>query len=268
MPLVFSTLHLIIGDTSPTDEVMRSIFNDDEEENYSIDKHHHIITKKCVGEDCFWIYVRYGKELPYTSTVIDSVSKKEENNPRTKQQIEPDKQIFGLYSITKKALFMSDARKNSLLEKYLQDKLKSSVTIKSFFIGVDEFIKNIKSVEQIKFVTKRNLFSNDGGLVTISPEHKDIFGLGVPEDYSIEANYKNVKLTETCISNLRRMAGWKQSLEAESLICIGRDDKNIETIFNVDSIRQKISIPVEKDENGMYDHEAVLLQLLLKLKES
>ena len=49
-----------------------------------------------------------------------------------KEQVEPDKQIFALYSITNKSFYISNIRKTSFLENYLKNKLKNDVVIKAF----------------------------------------------------------------------------------------------------------------------------------------
>lgn len=266
MSLDFSAMHLIVNQQSPSNEVLCAIFNDDAEERDSIDQEHFIINKKAISSNYFWLNIRYGKELPYTTTVINTKSAEEELNPRSKDQVEPYKQFFGLYSAIEQVFYISDVRKKTFFENYLAKKLMQSVTIKSFLKSPDEFLKIIKSVEKIKLVTKKTLFSMSGGVVSISPEHKDIFGLGVPEEYSIEATYKHAKLTDSFKENIKKIVDWKKKSEAESLVCIGRDESNLETIFNVDSFRQKISIPIEKDADGMYDAEAVLSLLQLKLE--
>lgn len=266
MSIDFSAMHLIVNQISPSYEVLYEALNDDAEEREPIDKEHFIINKLIISNNCFWLNIRYGKELPYTTTVINTKSAEEELNPRSKDQVEPDKQFFGLYSANEQIFYMSDVRKKTFFEKYLAKKLNQSVTIKSFLKSPDEFLKIIKSVEKIKLVTKKTLFSMSGGLVSISPEHKDIFGLGVPEEYSIEATYKHARLTDAFKENIKNIVNWKKSFEAESLVCIGRDENNLETIFNVDSFRQKISISIEKDIDGMYDAEAVLSLLQLKLE--
>lgn len=204
--------------------------------------------------------------MPYTPTVINTSNDEEERNPRSKEQIEPDQQLFGLYSPQNQTFYISSIRKKTFFETYLNNKINQPVTIKSFLKTPEEFLQAIKSIEKIKLVTKKTLFSMDGGIVSISPEHKDVFGLGMPEEYSIEAVYKNASLTEAFISNIKEMAGWTKTSEAEALVCIGRDEKNLETIFNVDSFRQKIAVLVDKDNYGMYDENAVLTLLQLKLE--
>lgn len=266
MPLDFSAMQLIFENDSPILSDMLSVFADDSEEKVTLQQEHYIINRKNISSTYFWFHVRYGKELPYTQTVINTANDEEELNPRSKEQIEPDQQLFGLYSFNDKVFYLSNFRKKTFFELYLSSKLNKSVVIKSFLKTPEEFIKSIKSIEKIKLVTKKTLFSMDGGVVSISPEHKDIFGLGVPEEFSIEAEFKHAKLTDKFIQNVKNMANWTKTSEAESLVCIGRDENDLETIFNVDSFRQKISLLIEKDTYGMYDSEAVCSLIQLKME--
>ncbi len=258
MSLEFSAMQLIFGESSPSVSDMTAVFAVTDEDKITIDDVHYLVYKRNVSDKYFWIYVKYGKELPYTPTVINTYNDEEEVNPRSKEQIEPDQQIFGLFCPSSQTFYISNFKKKSFFETYLSKKIEKTVFIKSFLKSPEEFLKAIKSVERIKLVTKKTLFSMDGGVASISPEHKDIFGLGVPEEYSIDAAYKNASLTEAFKANIKAMAGWTKNSEAESLVCIGRNENNLETIFNVDSFRQKISISIEKDAYGMYDENTVL----------
>lgn len=49
------------------------------------------------------------------------------------------------------------------------------------------------------------------------------------------------------------------------MICVGKDDKNIEKVFNLDTFLKKIQIPATKDENEMYDSQKVKESILEQL---
>ena len=87
----------------------------------------------------------------------------------------------------------------------------------------------------------------------------------MPEDFSLEANFARATKTEKFISFFKKLVQWRDNLEAESLMCIGRDDKNIETIFNAESFVQKIEVQAQKDSQGMYDSELILDALMKKV---
>ena len=100
----------------------------------------------------------------------------------------------------------------------------------------------------------------------IFPSPNDLFGLGMPEDFTLEANFNSAKLTDAFIDHLKKMINWKNNCEADSLICVGRDDKNFETVFNVDSFIQKLSVVAAKDGKGFYDPTIVKQVLLSKIR--
>ena len=264
MSLEFSALHLVIGEESPSAEGLKPAFAE-AEDKYSCNDTHYLISKENLDDQYFWLYARYGKPLPYSATVYNTKDKREENNPRSTDQIETDKQLFALYCIHSHTLYLSSTKKKSWVEEYLKAKLEQDVVIKAFFKNVDEFIQQIKSVEKVKFVVKSNLFSSEGEIMKIFPSPKDLYGLGMPEDFTLEANFTNASLTDSFVEYLKKMVGWKNSCEADSLLCVGRDDRNFETVFNADSFIQKVSVEAAKDDQGLYEPTIVKQALIRKI---
>jgi hypothetical protein len=268
MSLDFSALHLVIGEESPSAEGLKPAFSG-AEDKYTNKDTCYLISKENLDNKYFWLCARYGKSLPYSSTVYNTKDQTEEDNPRSTDQIEPDKQLFALYCVHSRILYLSSTKKKLWVEEYLKKKLeKDAVVIKTFFKDVDEFIQKIKSVEKIRFVVKSDLFSNQGGIMKIFPSPNDLYGLGMPEDFTLEANFTNARLTDNFVECFKKMVGWKKSYEADSLLCIGRDDKNFETVFNVDSFIQKISVEATKDDQGLYDPATVKQALIRKIEGS
>jgi len=265
MSLEFSSLHTLFGSESPTIDELKKIFDDPTEESFSSRDTYYLISKSNIDNEYFWAYARYGKSLPYSPTVYNTEEQVEENNPRTNIQIETDKQLFALYSIKERIFYVSSAKKKALFEDFFKEKLNKDVTIKAFYKDVDAFIEKLKSVEKVKLVAKSNLFNSEGEILDIFPNPKNLYGLGVPDDFCVEANFNRVHPTRGFIDALKKMAGWKQNLEVDALVCIGRDDNNFETIFNSDSFIRKIAIAAGKDERGMYDPNIVMNALIEKL---
>ena len=266
MDLEFSALHLIIGETSPSLENQNAVF-DKSEDQFTLRDSHYLINFSIIDDEYYWFDARYGKSFPYTPTVFNTSKRKEEANPRKTVQIETDKQLFGLYSIKLKTLYLSNTKKISLVESYLKSKLATDVSIKMFFKDVDEFIKHIQTIDKLKFVVKSNLFSVDGGIFNIFPNPKDMYGLGMPDSLGVEANFTKAKKTEQFVKFLKQMVTWRNAYEADSLVCVGRDDKNFETIFNASSFVQKITVSGLKDELGMYDSSDVLYALIRRIEK-
>ena len=266
MNLEFSDFYFLIDGNIPSVKDLKLVF-DEAEDTYSSEDTHYVISKENIDDEYFWLYARYGNSLPHPDTVYNARQKQEENNPRSTDQIELAKQLFTLYCINSNILYLSSRQKKSWVEEYLKAKLNQDVAIKKFFKNVDEFIQQIKSIEKVKFVAKRNLFMNKGSIMKIFPTPNDLYGLGMPEDFTLEANFHRVKLTYAFINNLKKMVGWKNNCEADSLLCIGRDDKNFETIFNADSFIKKISVGATKDGQGFYDPTVIKEALLSKIRE-
>ena len=211
---------------------------------------------------------RYGKTKPYSQTVINTTNQSEEENPRNENQVEPAKQVFALYSFNSSTLYLSKTQKKSFIQEYLQNELNKDVVVKGFFRDVDEFVKQIKSVEKIKFISKSNLFTADGSLMKIFPNPKDLFGLGLPADFTLETNFSSAIKTEKFVEILKTLVSWKTNAEADSLLCIGRDDKNLETIYNTESLIQKISVKVDTDDQGLYRPEEIKHALIKEIQVS
>ena len=91
----------------------------------------------------------------------------------------------------------------------------------------------------------------------------------------INKNSKNIiKLTKTdgykfnpkkCLEFLIKSKDKKYRGEIDRMICVGKDDKGVEKIFNLDTYLKKMTIPIQKDENEMYDAETIKKYLLEQL---
>ena len=265
MSIEFSTWHLVIGDKRPSAEGLKQVY-DIAKENYTDKDTYYLISNENQNDKFFWLYTRYGKSLPYSNTVYNTKVESVENNPRSTHQIEPYRQFFALYCIQTQTLYLSSSKKKSWFEGYLNTKLNQDVVIKAFYNNVDEFIQKIKSVEKVKLVVKRNLISSDVEFMEIIANPKDFYGLGIPNDFTLEANFTNAKLTKAFTSILNKMVIWKNRNEADSLLCIGRDDKNFETIFKADSFIQKINVEANKDDQGLYNPSNVKQALIKKIE--
>ncbi|WP_273790437.1 MULTISPECIES: hypothetical protein [unclassified Bartonella] len=93
---------------------------------------------------CYWIYVLTGENSPYNPEVIDSENDFQNiPNPRSKNQIEQNKQYFGILIPIEFTLFSS----NKELNKFLQLHYKKSfppktIDISPDIVGKEEFEKN------------------------------------------------------------------------------------------------------------------------------
>ena len=261
MSLVFSALQLMIDGKNPSAEELKPAFGMNDNTHVSDDTYY-LITTENLNDECLWIYARYGKSTPYSPTVYNKTDQKEESNPRSTEQLEPHKQLFALYSIKNGTLYLSNSKKKLWIQEWLKTKLTQDVVLKAFYKDVDEFIEVIKSVEKVKFIAKTTLFTEGGELMKIFPTPNDLYGLGMPDTFSLEANFRKGRLTARFIENLKKMVKWKDSCEADSILCIGRDDEDFETIFNVSTFIQKVTVAAIKDGQGRYDPTTVQQMLI------
>ena len=200
-----------------------------------------------LNDEYFWFYANYGSSLPHAYNIKE---RKEEDNPRSTDQAETIKHLFALYTVHSCTLYLSNFSKKSWLAQYLREKLENEVIIKNYYKNPEEFLQHIKHVEILKLVARNNLFSAKAGIMEILSDLQDIFGLGVPADFTLEANFSRVRLTNAFVEKFKQLARWKSEHKAESLLCIGRDDKGIETVFNVDNFIEKLYVDADKNKKA------------------
>jgi hypothetical protein len=185
------------------------------------------------------------------------------NNPRKKYQIELKNQFFGLYDFNNHILFLNNAKKKIFLQKLLEESIQKEVCIKNLYKTIDEFIEQIDQIDRIKLIAYRDLFSCHSDLFNGT---KDFFGFGEPEDFTIEAGYNRRKNFDI-VERLKKFQQIKNDGCIRSLVCIGRDDKGFETIFNTDTFSQKIEINVSQNDEKLFDESEVKDKLIEEIAQ-
>ena len=264
MSLDFSTFYMLVDGDIPSAEDLNPVFATPEDEYFGKDTQY-LISKKILDDKYYWLFARYGKSFPYSSTVYNTDNQVEEDNPRRTYQIEPHNQLFALYSINSQILYLSNLKKKSWLEEYLKARLERNVVIRTFYKSADDFIKQIKSVGTVKFGIKKDMFSQKAGVMDIVPHPKDFWGFDMPERFLLETHFSHAKLTDRFIAQFKEMVGRKNNNELESLVCIGYNEENIATIYNVDNFIQKVSVDARKNNEGLYDPDTVQQALIGKI---
>lgn len=153
----------------------------------------------------------------------------------------------------KRVFFLNDRRKLGFIKQYLFEKLNKQIDVKTIYASIDEFTNKIKTIEKIKFTGFRDLFSSQND---IFKGFKDVFAYGEPESFSISANYSqtiNSKITEM----LKNFDTANKSYLIRSLVCIGKDEKGFESVFNSDSFSQKLEISLDKNEENLFNQDEV-----------
>lgn len=222
----------------------------------------HLIEVERLNDEFYWIYSEYGKTLPYVNKVYDEYNKRQEDNPRKSYHAELNKQIFCLYDVKDRVLYVSNNKKKNFVVSFLKEKLAKDVSLKSICNDIEDFLSVVKYITRVELVRRRNLMTLDADVFTASG---DAFGLGTPSDARLEVNFQPAKITERFKAALRTMKAKKQGGEIDTFVCVGKDDANFEAIFNLDSLQYKTDLKCSKDDNGMIDKEEVKRMIFKKV---
>ncbi len=260
MELTFSAFQLLINKKIPTLEIFRSLID---EERYRNLGNYYRLEIEIVEDRFFWLYARYGKPFPYSNEVVDIDTEETKENPKSENDIELNQQLFCLFDNIKKTLFISNSNKKSFLEAFLKDKLQQETVIKRHFLSPEQFIEKIRTIDTISFTSENNLFKPENGIFNAS---KNMFGLGEPIDFKIDLNYNGQSKTEKFMKTFLSLNEKRINQEIKTLICIGKDDSDMETMFDINSFTQVISIKVKRNK-GMYEQTLVKDNLLLEIKK-
>jgi hypothetical protein len=210
-----------------------------------------------LNDEYFWLVSEYGKPNPHRENWVDIETHKEEKNKRKGTQVELTHQSFLFYSFESKLLYLSNSKHINLMSKILSEKSGNIFFAKRLIVDFDKFITIIESVNKIKFTGFNNLFSVD------SKQFKALealTGTSAPETFTLEATYKQSAIKEF----LKFLHLSKQEHKIEKLVICGLDESGLETIYNVDSFTNQIFINCRKNNEGIYEHEAIKNELISK----
>jgi len=258
----FSSFELTVGGALPQDSFLQAAFAA-EKMHMNHEGYSHQIVRDKVEDRFFWFYSNFGKAMPHRDIVIDLPSGTELENPRTTQQVEPNDQLFAVYDTSSSLFYISNLKKKGFLKEFLSQFTDKEIIIKNIYKDINDFIEVINTLEVIKFTGSRDLFNREGDLFS---SLRDIFGYGEPEEFSIEAKYKT-SMKEALKTEIRRLAGFQRSGDIRTMVCIGKDERGFETVFNTNSFINKISVPLQKDNQSLFPPDEVQAQVIMKLKE-
>ncbi|WP_299328586.1 hypothetical protein [uncultured Helicobacter sp.] len=237
------------------------LFENKQEDYYELDDVSYIVNCEIIDRQYFWIYVRYGKAKPYSDEILNVDTKSISQNKRDPNEVEPRHQLFCIYIPSRETLYMSNFKKNTFLATYLKDRFKKDFSIQRYYIDEKDFVKEIISVQSLKFTAAQNLF-NSG----IFEEINDVSGYGQSISFTLEVKIKDHKFDpKKCLDFLIFWKNKKEKQEIDKMICIGKDDKGVEKLFNLDTYLKKIQIVATKNENEMYNPQVIKENLLEKL---
>ena len=267
MSLNFSELYLVIDEEIPSTEALNLIFSDTNDKYTDSDTTWYLIKKEILDGKYFWLDVRYGQSQPRPDNVYNTKRRKEENNPRSLDQVEQNKQLFGLYCSNSHTFYLSSQNKQSWVEDYLNKKSPARVTVKKLFKSPEEIAQQIKKIKSVTFAGKNDLVSPGEEIMDIFSNPANPFGLGMPAYFRLKTCFKNVPISDAFIQYLRKITPWINRKKSNSLVCVGLDDKNFETAFCIKNYTRKISVDAAKDDQNLYDSTAVKNALIEKIRD-
>lgn len=265
MAVVFKNMQLIIDSLSPDENILKAI-NSSITKNFRSDNISYIFTTEYNEEEKYlWIYAQYENYKIRNELVYDNVTYSAEENPRQNNQIEFKHQFFVLYSLENKTLYLSNLKKKELLANYLSDILQKEVIIKNYYRSMSDFSRGIKSLKNVSFVTKRNLFTEANGIFS---EVTDIFGLDCTEELYIRAEYGRLNISDVSSNFFNRIESQKKKNQIENVIVCGYDDNDIERTLDINNYVESINVNVEPEkESWLLPNDDVRKALLSKLRE-
>ena len=266
MSMKFSGLMLIINGEPPTIDTLNKIFTDTD--SYYYKETYYLFKKEILNDKYFWMEVEYGNPKPYSSTLIDTTSKAEDTNKRDRNQAEMNGQIFLLYDSTdpEVTLYLSDLNKKPIFQKYLNSKMNKDVVIKNVYIDFDNFVKNLKVIEKVKWVTRKNVLNLNREFNDLFVDTNDIFGHDVSKNLTCRIEISSH--LDSNIDVLRKLKLANEHFDADTMVCVGRDDNNIEKALNHKDYVEKIKLNAIKNEDGLYDPIKIKKELIQKIEAS
>ncbi len=223
---------------------------------------YHTITTELTDE-YFWLYSNYGRQNPRPEHVVNTIDGSSHENLRSAEEIEPTSQLFVLYIFASGILYISDSDMKAFVSNLLKEKLGlNSAIIKHLFVDKDEFVRQLRTVDRIRFASReRNLFS---GVNSISSALRDNYHMEEPETFSICANYK-AAITRSIKNTIDWLTHQQVEGNLQDLVIIGKDDQDIEQVFNSNAFTRRIEVFVTTNSQGLYDASEVKNKLIEKL---
>lgn len=230
-----------------------SILNNNPLVFYENGTYHHVNIK--VVNDFVQIYLEYGNPLPRPEHVINTETTQNEDNPRTEAQIEP-KQMFVLIDSRHSVAWFSNIKKSSILATIFT-KLGIRSEIKNIY-NAEDFIEKIKSINGIKLATTPETLFNATKLKHYL--NNDIYGYGASSAILELKYHKTVSLEGDLMENLRDL--FSNRVSFDTFIVSGKDDGNMDVVFNNESLVEKIFLDIKPLPSGEYLSDEVFSKLI------
>ncbi|WP_254492907.1 hypothetical protein [Bartonella sp. B1099] len=233
------------------------------------------IEKFSVGSsNYYWVYILTGEESPYNPEVIDSENGFQSiPNPRSKKQIEQNKQYFGVLIPTKFILFSSSKKLNQCLQSHYKENFKEEINILPELIDKRDFEKKLRSIKEIKLEYKKQkqleLFGTQSEkyLTELAKNALDGFSTNDVTEIALTLDIKlkeENNLSEFLWNFLKKD---KKNPILHKLNFVGNTYNKFDLVFNTESFQHTIPIKASKDDNGRYNEDSVKKELMLEIED-
>lgn len=210
-----------------------------------------------------WMFLNQGNSKPRSENVFNKKSKLFEENPRSKDQIELNKQSFLAIHKLSATCFISNSNKKDYFEKYIQQILSKKVGFAPVFTKIEDIANSLRTVEDICFSIPNSLFSEQEP-VQLFGTWIETLGLGAAEEYRIYAKFASSSKIQAVINFLEKFGN---SASIKYVTCTCKDSKKLDCVLNTDGISRKMSFPIIKDENGFIEEEYLMLSFEKEFKK-
>ncbi len=201
----------------------------------------------------------YGRSLPRPENVINITTGNAEANPRNPDQYEP-KQHFALIDCATGLLWLSNVRKQNLILAFLKKNLnEAKIYIKNVY-NEQEFLSQIKLLDEVRFSAVPNLFSTSNTLAQALAQEINGYGGSVA---MLTIKYDEPVAIAKIISKITSVFNNKESFR--NIFISGRDERNLGMLFNQSAFSRKIEFKTDVDENENYNSEEVFRVLIAKI---
>lgn len=247
--VTFSSVQLIINGAAPNRADLEVIFRPRKSSLVYENNTLHNFETEILQNRFFWLYSNFGKAMPHRNVIFDMETHEESENPRTHKQIEPTDQFFSIFDDSTGILYISSLNKKSFFRHFAGRNLSSEaiVEVKNVYKSLEDFIASVQEIKSISFTGYRDLLTQGSDLMS---SYKNIFGLGEPEDFTLEATY-NQKKENRVIESLKNFRNKQKRGEIRNLVCIGKDDKNFEAIYNSEKFIERVQAVASRDEQSL-----------------
>lgn len=200
-----------------------------------------------------------GSAMPRNPNVYNIVEQDFEPNPRSTNQVEP-RENFAIFDLSCSYLWISDTRKKKLVIDFFQKLFKGKkLAIKDVY-DKDEFIKTIKTLDQIKISAAPEMFSSTHTLSKALTD--EMYGAC---EAILELKYKSQHIGANLLDKIKNIFNAQESFKG--VMIAGRDQNNLGVLFNNSLFSRKIDIDAIIDENKMFDTQDVFSQIITKVEQ-